>query len=109
MTMPPTFYTGFPVETSPLNHRHRSAPGLAEHWDLVVAGMEVGTAYSELTDPLDQCARLIEQSMRAAAGDPEAMEVMFVRNTAMRSVLTVSFVRPDPAARGIRGVSAPWR
>jgi len=135
MTMPPTFYTDFPVETSPLTHRHRSTPGLAERWDLVIAGMEIGTAYSELTDPLDQRARLTEQSMKAAAGDPEAMEVdedflmaletgmppsgglgigvdrlvMLLTNTAMRSVLTFPFVRPDPAAGGARGVSAPWR
>ena len=37
--------------------------------------MELGTAYSELTDPIDQRARLIAQSIGAAAGDPEAMEV----------------------------------
>ena len=50
-------------------------PRLAERWDLVAFGMELGTAYSELTDPIDQRARLTAQSIGAAAGDPEAMEV----------------------------------
>ncbi len=62
----PTFYTDFPVETSPLTHPHRSKPGLVERWDLVIAGMEIGTAYSELTDPLDQRNRLTQQSPRAS-------------------------------------------
>ena len=119
-TVRPTFYTDFPVETSPLAHPHRSEPGLAERWDLVVAGMEIGTAYSELTDPVDQRARLTEQSLKAAAGDPEAMEVdedfllalelgmppsgglgigvdrlvMLLTNTPIRSILTFPFVRP---------------
>lgn len=74
-TFLPTFYTDFPAETSPLTAPHRSEPGLVERWDLVVAGMELGTAYSELTDPLEQRRRLTEQSLKAAAGDVEAMEV----------------------------------
>jgi lysyl-tRNA synthetase class 2 len=74
-TFEPTFYKDFPVETSPLTRKHRSIPGLAERWDLVAFGAEVGTAYSELTDPLDERARLTEQSLKAAAGDLEAMEL----------------------------------
>ena len=74
-TFLPTFYTDFPAETSPLTAPHRSEPGLVERWDLVVAGMELGTAYSELTDPIEQRRRLTEQSLKAAAGDVEAMEV----------------------------------
>ncbi len=74
-TVLPTFYIDFPAETSPLAGPHRTTPGLAERWDLVAAGMELGTAYSELTDPLEQRRRLVEQSWKAAAGDPEAMEV----------------------------------
>lgn len=73
-TVQPTFYTDFPQETSPLTRPHRSQPGLAERWDLVVGGLELGTAYSELTDPLDQRERFTAQSIKAAAGDPEAME-----------------------------------
>jgi lysyl-tRNA synthetase, class II len=41
----------------------------------VIFGSEQGTAYSELTDPLEQRERLVAQSLRAAAGDAEAMQV----------------------------------
>jgi lysyl-tRNA synthetase class 2 len=46
---------------------------LAERWDLVAFGVEVGTAYSELIDPLEQQARFTAQSLLAAGGDLEAM------------------------------------
>ncbi len=71
----PTFYCDFPVEVSPLARRHRDDPRLTEQWDLVGFGAELGTAYTELTDPIDQRERLTKQSMAAAAGDPEAMEL----------------------------------
>ena len=74
-TLAPTFYTDFPVETSPLTRHHRRDPRLAERWDLVAWGAELGTAYSELTDPLEQRERFTAQSLRAAAGDPEAMSL----------------------------------
>jgi lysyl-tRNA synthetase class II len=50
-TVTPTFYRDFPVEVSPLTRAHRSVPGVAERWDLVMSGMELGTAYSELARP----------------------------------------------------------
>ncbi len=71
----PTFYVDFPLETSPLTRAHRSDPTLSERWDLVAFGTEIGTAYSELTDPLEQRRRLTTQSVKAAAGDPEAMQI----------------------------------
>ena len=71
----PTFYKDFPTSVSPLTRPHRSRPGLAERWDLVAWGVELGTAYSELTDPVEQRRRLEEQSLLAAGGDPEAMEL----------------------------------
>ncbi|AQA05067.1 lysine--tRNA ligase [Mycobacterium sp. MS1601] len=74
-TEAPTFYTDFPASVSPLTRPHRSKPGVAERWDLVAWGVELGTAYSELTDPVLQRKRLHEQSMLAAGGDPEAMEL----------------------------------
>ncbi|GBE67852.1 lysylphosphatidylglycerol biosynthesis bifunctional protein LysX [Mycobacterium sp. MFM001] len=74
-TEQPTFYTDFPTSVSPLTRPHRSKPGVAERWDLVAWGVELGTAYSELTDPVEQRRRLQEQSLLAAGGDPEAMEL----------------------------------
>src|ERR1700722_9425243 len=71
----PTFYKDFPTSVSPLTRPHRSKPGLAERWDLVAWGVELGTAYSELTDPVEQRRRLQEQSLLASGGDPEAMEL----------------------------------
>ncbi|WP_425548966.1 bifunctional lysylphosphatidylglycerol synthetase/lysine--tRNA ligase LysX [Actinomadura meridiana] len=73
--MEPTFVRDYPSETSPLTRPHRRDPRLAEKWDLIVFGMELGTAYSELIDPVLQRRRLTEQSLRAAGGDPEAMEL----------------------------------
>lgn len=74
-TTVPTFYCDYPLSVSPLTRSHRSVPGLTERWDLVAWGMELGTAYSELTDPLEQRRRLTDQSLKAADGDPEAMEL----------------------------------
>ncbi len=71
----PTFYIDFPLSVSPLTRPHRSKAGIAERWDLVAWGVELGTAYSELTDPVEQRRRLQEQSLLAAGGDPEAMEL----------------------------------
>jgi lysyl-tRNA synthetase class 2 len=69
----PTFVIDYPVDTSPLTRAHRSTPGLAEKWDLYIGGVEQGTAYSELVDPVAQRERFTAQALLAAAGDPEAM------------------------------------
>ncbi len=74
-TEEPTFYLDFPTSVSPLTRPHRSRAGIAERWDLVAWGVELATAYSELTDPVEQRRRLQQQSMLAAGGDPEAMEL----------------------------------
>ena len=71
----PTFVRDYPVEVRPLTRRHRDDPRLAEAWDLVVFGHELATAYSELVDPVEQRARLHAQSLLAAKGDPEAMQL----------------------------------
>ncbi|MGK5629976.1 bifunctional lysylphosphatidylglycerol synthetase/lysine--tRNA ligase LysX [Streptomyces sp. URMC 123] len=71
----PTFYKDFPTDVSPLTRQHRKDPRLAERWDLVAFGTELGTAYSELIDPVEQRRRLTAQSLLAAGGDPEAMEL----------------------------------
>jgi lysyl-tRNA synthetase, class II len=74
-TVLPTFYRDFPVEVSPLTRAHRKDPHLAERWDLVAFGTELATAYSELIDPVEQRARLTAQSLLAAGGDEEAMQL----------------------------------
>jgi lysyl-tRNA synthetase class 2 len=71
----PTFVRDYPEETSPLTRQHRSRPGVAEKWDLYILGVERVTAYSELVDPVVQRERLVAQSLAAAKGDPEAMQL----------------------------------
>ncbi len=71
----PTFVRDFPVDTSPLVRDHRSRRGVVEKWDLYVRGFELATGYSELTDPVIQRERFLEQARLAAGGDPEAMRV----------------------------------
>src|SRR3954463_10861345 len=71
----PTFVRDYPVEVRPLARNHRTDPRLSEAWDLVIGGVELAPAYSELVDPLEQRRRLTEQSLRAAGGDPEAMQL----------------------------------
>lgn len=71
----PTFVYDFPPAAQPLARPHRSKPGVIEAWDLIIGGMERGTAFSELIDPVVQRERLTEQSLLAADGDPEAMQL----------------------------------
>ena len=52
----------YPVDTSPLVRGHRTKPGVVEKWDLYINGMESGTGYSELVDPVIQRERLVEQA-----------------------------------------------
>lgn len=69
----PTFVCDYPEIAQPLARPHRDTPGLVEAWDLIIGGVERGTAFTELIDPEVQRARLVEQSLLAAGGDPEAM------------------------------------
>jgi lysyl-tRNA synthetase class 2 len=71
----PTFVRDYPVGVRPLARNHRDDPRLVEAWDLIVAGVELAPAYSELVDPVEQRRRLTEQSLKAAGGDPEAMQL----------------------------------
>src|SRR3954447_17852479 len=117
----PTFVRDYPVEVRPLARSHRNDPRLVEAWDLIIGGVELAPAYSELVDPLEQRRRLTEQSAKAAGGDPEAMQldedflraleygappmggmglgvdrlVMLLTGANIREVITFPLVRPE--------------
>lgn len=71
----PTFVCDYPPIAQPLARQHRSEPDLIEAWDLIIGGVERATGFSELIDPVIQRERLVAQSLKAAAGDPEAMQL----------------------------------
>lgn len=71
----PTFVCDYPPAAQPLARQHRSDPRLIEAWDLIIAGTERATAFSELIDPVVQRERLTAQSRLAAEGDEEAMQL----------------------------------
>jgi lysyl-tRNA synthetase class 2 len=117
----PTFVRDYPIEVRPLARTHRSDPRLTEAWDLIIGGVEIAPAFSELVDPVEQRRRLTEQSARAAGGDPEAMQldedflraleygappmggmglgvdrlVMLLTGTNIREAITFPLVRPE--------------
>ena len=68
----PTFITDFPRETAPLCKAHRSEPGLVERFEPYIMGFEIGNAYSELNDPIEQRKLFEEQVARRQGGDLEA-------------------------------------
>jgi lysyl-tRNA synthetase class 2 len=67
----PTFVMDYPIELSPLAKTHRSEPGLVERFEPYICGFEVGNAFSELNDPLDQRERFEHQARMRAAGAEE--------------------------------------
>lgn len=70
----PTFVYDYPAIAQPLARQHRSDPGKIEAWDLIIGGLERGTGFTELVDPVIQRDVLLAQSIKAAGGDPEAMQ-----------------------------------
>ena len=71
----PTFLIDYPVELSPLAKRSPKDSRLVERFQPFIAGLEMGNAYTELNDPMDQLNRFLEQARDRAAGDAEAMMV----------------------------------
>ena len=68
----PGFLVGLPVVISPLAKRDEKNPKLAQRFQVIIAGSELGNGYSELNDPLDQAERFKAQAKMRAAGDQEA-------------------------------------
>ena len=68
----PTFITMYPVEVSPLAKRSPEQPALTERYEMFICGCEMGNAFSELNDPIDQYERFKAQAEKRANGDEEA-------------------------------------
>jgi lysyl-tRNA synthetase class 2 len=77
----PTFVTDFPVDISPLAKKDPDNPELTRRFEPYIAGQEIGNAFSEINDPLDQRERFIAQAKMRATGDEEAhpMDEDFLR------------------------------
>ena len=77
----PTFITDFPTETSPLAKKRPDNPALTRRFEAYVFSQEVGNAFSELNDPIDQRERFAAQVQMRTAGDEEAhpMDEDFIR------------------------------
>lgn len=70
----PTFVTEYPIEVSPLAKREKGNPDMTYRFELFMNGMEMGNAYSELNDPIDQKGRFGAQAQLKAKGDEEAQD-----------------------------------
>lgn len=76
----PVFLTGHPVEISPLAKKDPHDPRITRRFEAYINGWELGNAFSELNDPIDQYERFAEQQREREAGDDEAhpMDMDFV-------------------------------
>ena len=71
----PTIIYDFPVEVSPLSKNKADEPAFVERFEIFVAGMEIGNAFTELNDPVEQCRRFDAQLAMRAGGDEEAHQM----------------------------------
>jgi len=91
----PTIIYKYPVEVSPLSKQSLDDPAFVDRFEIYAAGMEIGNAYTELNDPMEQCRRFGMQLDRHAAGDEEAhqMDEDYLR--------AMSYGMPPTAGEGI--------
>lgn len=77
----PTFITNYPVEISPFAKKKRGDDTMTERFEIFIGRLEMGNAFSELNDPVDQLERFLDQSRQREAGDEEAhmMDEDFIR------------------------------
>ena len=71
----PTLIYDFPVEVSPLSKNKPEEPELVERFEIIIAGMEIGNAYTELNDPMEQRRRFATQNAMRESGDEEAHQM----------------------------------
>lgn len=71
----PTFIYDYPIEVSPFAKKKPENPDFVERFEFFISGMELGNAFSELNDPIDQRQRFMEQASNLAKGDEEAFMV----------------------------------
>ena len=71
----PTIIYDYPVETSPLSKNKPEEPGMTERFEIYAAGMEIGNAYTELNDPMEQRRRFDMQIAMREKGDEEAHQM----------------------------------
>ncbi len=91
----PTFVTGFPTEISPLSRRNAQDPSRVDRFEIVAARWELGNAFSELNDPVDQHERFAAQERAREAGDDESM---YIDHDYVRAL---SYGMPPAAGMGI--------
>jgi len=71
----PTIIYEFPVEVSPLAKNNAEDPSMVDRFELFIAGMEIGNAYTELNNPMEQCRRFDGQLSMREGGDDEAHQM----------------------------------
>ncbi|MEA3485374.1 MAG: amino acid--tRNA ligase-related protein, partial [Candidatus Aerophobetes bacterium] len=72
----PTFILDYPEETSPLAKRKKDKPSLIERFEIFIGGQEIGNAYSELNDPIEQRERLMRVKAESESLDEDFLEAL---------------------------------